>query len=344
MIKTIAEKDEWDSLIAEFSEYDSYHTYDYHHISSLKDETPVLLKYTEDNIVIAIPLLVRNIKGTSYKDATSAYGYCGPISKGITRTFDNTQFVETLKKHLLNNNIISVFARLNPYISKQKVILDGLVELFPLGKVVNINLNLDHIIQRQKYHRRLKNHANKSRRNCDIIKADNEELIEKFASIYKENMIRVNAKKMYFFNKEYFLKLFKSKSFKTEILLATEKETNSIISGAVFLKSNNIVQYHLSGTKNEFLHLMPTKLLIDEMRVKATIDGFKIFNLGGGLGANENDTLFKFKSSFSDDYHQFLIWKLITNPKVYNDMCVKNKIKKIDSQFFPLYRLKEYNS
>ncbi|SEQ46316.1 FemAB family protein [Hyunsoonleella jejuensis] len=344
MIKTITEKDEWDSLIAEFSEYDSYHTYDYHHISSSKDETPVLLIYTEDNIVIGVPLLVRSIKGTPYKDATSVYGYCGPISKGITRTFDNTQFVEALKAHLFNNNIISIFARLNPYISKQKVILDGLGEISPLGKVVNINLTLDHITQRQKYHRRLKNHANKSRRNCGIIKADNEELIEQFASIYKENMIRVNAKKMYFFNKEYFLKLVNSESFKTEILLATEKETNTIISGAVFLKSDNIVQYHLSGTKNDFLHLMPTKLLIDEMRVKSTIDGLKAFNLGGGVGANENDTLFRFKSSFSDDYHQFSVWKLIINQKVYNELCMRNAIKNSDLKFFPLYRSKEYNS
>ena len=78
------------------------------------------------------------------------------------------------------------------------------------------------------------------------------------------------------------------------------------------------------------------------MRIKATEEGYKKLNLGGGLGANEKDSLFRFKSLFSDEYHPFFVWKLITNEKVYKDLCKKNSINYKSSSFFPLYRLKEH--
>ena len=342
MIEIITEKEKWDALLSEFDSYDTYHTFDYHMISRLQEESPILIKYTEKELVIGVPLLLRNINDTHYNDATSVYGYCGPLSKGVTDNFDNSSFIEALKDYFIENNIISVFSRLNPYIANQNKVLNNLGEIFPLGKVVNINLKLDKTIQRQNYHRRLKNHINKSRRNCKVVKAKSIEEIENFIEIYKENMIRVNAKKSYYFSKEYFLKLFESKNFKTEILLAIDKESKKIISGAMFFKTNSIVQYHLSGTKNDFLHLMPTKLLIDEMRITATDSGFKTFNLGGGLAASGDDSLFRFKSSFSDNFHPFSLWKLIINQKAYDEVCDKNEIINRDSKFFPLYRLKEH--
>lgn len=342
MIEIIKTSDKWSNLLLEFEIYDTYHTFDYHMFTKSKNETPILIKYTENEIIIGIPLLLRSIDNTIYHDATSVYGYCGPLSKGVTDDFDNTLFLEVINQYFIDHNVISIFSRLNPYIVNQNKILSNYGEIFEIGKVVNIDLKLDKTIQRQNYHRRLKNHINKSRRSCKIIKAKSSQDVDTFIEIYNENMIRLNAKKNYYFSKEYFLKLLESKEFKTEIFLAVEKKTKSIISGAMFFKKNSIIQYHLSGTRDEFLHLMPSKLLIDEMRVRASDKTYKVFNLGGGLGASEDDSLFKFKSSFSDDYHPFCTWKLITNQKAYNEICKRNKIQNIDSDFFPLYRVKEY--
>ncbi|MFV9551006.1 peptidoglycan bridge formation glycyltransferase FemA/FemB family protein [Algibacter sp. PT7-4] len=341
MIELIAEKDKWDSFISEFQYYDTYHTFDYHIISKSKEDTPILIKYTENNVVIGIPLLLRAIKNTPYKDAISVYGYSGPLSKGITENFNNTVFTKTLFNYFKKNNIISVFSRLNPYIKNQKKILENIGETCLLGKVVNINLNLNKEVQRQNYQSRLKNQINKARKNCSIKTATTNQDINEFIKIYNENMLRVKAKKTYFFDNNYFYNLVKSKSFKTIILLAIDNETKEIISGAMFLIKKSIVQYHLSGTKNDFLHLMPTKLLIDEMRVIANREKYTFFNLGGGLGGSNEDSLFKFKSTFSKDSYLFFIWKLIVNKKAYDEVCQKNEIKNLSSNFFPLYRLNE---
>src|SRR5690606_15465720 len=204
-------------------------------------------------------------------------------------------------------------------------------------KVVNIDLDLSLEVQRANYRDRLKTHVNKSRRLCSVKKATTKEDLKAYMDIYHENMDRVNAKKMYYFKKKYFNKLVNSNDFETEVLLAIENETGAIIAGSMFIGTNDIVQYHLSGTKNEYLHLTPTKLLIDEMRIKATNKGYKVFNLGGGLGGRNDDSLFDFKASFSKDFKEFNLWRLIVNQDIYDELVAKKGIN-TKTDYFPLYR------
>lgn len=83
-------------------------------------------------------------------------------------------------------------------------------------------------------------------------------------------MARVNANKYYFFDEKYFKNLLNSKDFNSRILIALDKESNGIIAGAMFITTNHIVQYHLSGRDEDYLNYYPIKLIIDEMRLIAT--------------------------------------------------------------------------
>src|SRR5690606_7773702 len=116
--------------------------------------------------------------------------------------------------------------------------------------------------------------------------------------------------------------LINATDFNVELLIATHNETKEIIAGAIFMKRNGIVQYHLSGTREAYLQLNPIKLLIDEMRIMATKENLTFFNLGGGLGSNE-DSLFRFKSGFSKDYKGFKLWNHIVNEHVYKELTLK---------------------
>ncbi|WP_232333090.1 NeuD/PglB/VioB family sugar acetyltransferase [Mariniflexile maritimum] len=336
-IQVISKKIEWDSLLNKIGNYDFYHTYDYHKISKADSKEAVLLSYEEDNVLIAIPLLVRKIPNTKYLDATSVYGYAGPLSKGITATFDPSNFSRALMEYFSKHNYVSVFSRLNPFIENQCALLSNLGIIQNQGKIVNIDLNLSLEDQRSSFRNRLKTHINKSRRLCTVRKAETIADIKSYIDIYHENMDRVKAKKLYYFDEAYFENLLKSTNYKSTILLAIEKETGQIIAGSMFFITNGIVQYHLSGTKNGFLHLTPTKLLIDEMRIIATNNGCKFFNLGGGLGGRDDDSLFDFKSSFSKDFKEFKLWKYIVKQDVYDDLVAKKGVPE-DSDFFPLYR------
>ncbi|WP_150451201.1 peptidoglycan bridge formation glycyltransferase FemA/FemB family protein [Arenibacter lacus] len=343
MIEIIKDRAEWSSLLGKVECYDFYHTYEYHLISKKQDEEPILLKYSESNILIAIPLLLRSIPNSNYKDCTSVYGYSGPISNNVDDNFDATAFASKFQTFLIENNIVTIFSRLNPFIPNQIFCIKGLGSISSLSEVVNIDITKDEEDQKKGYNKRLRTHVNKARRECYVREAATKEDIRQYIALYYDNMKRVNAKQEYFFGEEYFFELLNATDFNARILLALKKETNKIIAGAMFIESNKIVQYHLSGSDANFMHLYPIKLLIDEMRLTASRDNLIYFNLGGGV-KNSKDSLFDFKASFSKDFKPFKVWRYIINNKVYEELVAKKQEKecaifhKECSLFFPCYR------
>ena len=338
MIEVLKEKKEWNEQLKMARHIDFYHTYDYHQLSKKENESPILIKYTEGSNSIAIPLLLRSIENSNYKDAISVYGYAGIIVLNIDNQFKKENFHKELKTFFKNNDIVSVFSRLHPYLEHQESILDGLGKTTTLNKVVYIDLNETLDNQRKMFNRRLKTYINKSRKTCTVIESKLKNHIKTFVHLYHENMKRVNANSSYFFNNEYFDQLLSSKDFDSELLLCIHNDTQEIIAGAIFIKKDDIVQYHLSGLNDAYLNLNPIKLIINEERIKSTNEGFKYFNLGGGRG-NQEDSLFSFKSSFSKKYKTFRTWKYVVDENAYSILAKKhfgNEYQNID--FFPVYR------
>jgi len=346
VIEIFRNKIQWDAILRMVDIYDFYHTYDYHHISKKEDERPILIKYSENEKIIAIPFLLRKVPESKYQDFTSVYGYSGPLTKNIDSNFNNSQFITEISEYLNNNSIISIFSRLNPFIPFQKICLQNIGEISSLNHIVNIDVTENLENQKKSYHKRLRTHVNKARRKCYVKFADTKEEILSFIDLYYGNMERVNAKKEYFFDHEYFFQLLASKDFNARVLLAFENQSDKIIAGAMFIETNKIVQYHLSGSDESYLHLYPVKLLIDEMRIIITEEMCKFFNLGGGLGSKE-DSLFHFKSSFSKDHKTFTVWKCICNIEKYNTLIIEkmnpncDNFQKNCTSFFPCYRCKQ---
>jgi lipid II:glycine glycyltransferase (peptidoglycan interpeptide bridge formation enzyme) len=339
MIKAIKDKITWMTALQEIGNYDFYHTYDGHHISKKTDEEPNLLVYhcPEDHFTIALPLLIRKIEGTDYFDASSVYGYGGPLASIKTNLADFSVFKTHLQDYLKAQNIISVFARLHPYIPNQELVLASLGAIKTLGKVVNIDLKLSADEQLKQYSKTTKRYLKKIKKTCSVDIQNHENAIFKFIELYEENMNRVKAKSEYFFPKEYYLNFANAKDFKTDFVFVELNDTKEIISGAMIIYTNEIVQYHLSGTSNAYLNITPIRLILDEIRIKASEQGYSILNLGGGLGSQE-DSLFSFKSSFSKDLREFKVWNYICNQQIYDKLSAPNKNLTADTNFFPLYR------
>lgn len=342
-MQIIEDRSTWQFTLDQCGSTDFYHTFDYHQIAKKKGERPLLLKYTEDQICIALPMLIRDIEGTDLKDATSVYGYVGPICKNVGDNFDNTKFRSALDKFLNENNIISVFSRLHPFITEQNLILKDIGKLVSHGKVVNIDLTLSLEEQRKQYKKRLRTYINKEAQEYEIIDGKCDDCLDTFIMTYCENMKRVNAKPGYFFGKKYFYEFLASSEINSELLVARHKKTGELAGGAIFTKNGDTIQYHLSGMKEEYVQLNPIKLLIDHVRKEGTEQGFTNFNLGGGLGGGTKDSLFYFKSGFSNDYREFFTWQYVVDEDKYGELLEQNNQthdNNIDesSCFFPLYR------
>lgn len=339
MIKVIKEKKEWKKTL-ELMNFDFYHTYDYHILSNINDYEPVLLFYENTNIKIAIPLIIRPIKDSIFFDATSVYGYAGPIMNQ-SGDFDFDDFRNSFNVFLKKRKIISVFSRLNPFIKGQDEIISGIGDIVELGNLVNIDITQSIDIQKSNFSKTTKRYLNKLQKDCSIVVSKKVDDIFKFIPIYYETMKRVSADKSFFFDEQYFINFIKSKDFQCEIVFAILNETKEIMAGALMVKTQDkIIQYHLSGTRNKFLEKTPLRLIMDHTRIIGTEQGYKYFNLGGGLG-NKNDFLLQFKASFSKDYKKFKIWQYIADEKEYEKLCLSVKnANSNDNQidFFPLYR------
>ncbi|MCO5723323.1 GNAT family N-acetyltransferase [Robiginitalea marina] len=345
MLKVIEDEITWRQIIQGFSLYDFYHTWDYHKISKKEGETPLLIYFEQGNTAIALPFLKRRIAQTGYFDLTSVYGYAGPLSRNLDAHFDNSTFREALLELLEACKIISVFSRLNPFISFQDTVLDRIGEIHHLGPIVNIDLTKNEEDQWLAYSKTTKRYVNRLRRLCHVVSVSSGGEVSRFIDLYYETMKRVEAEPDYFFEEAYFFGLMESREFQCDLMIAKLRDTDEIISGALMIKTRDIVQYHLSGTRSEYLNLTPLRLLIDETRIRAMEEGYRFFNLGGGLGSQE-DSLFYFKSSFSKDFRSFSVWKYIVNEAVYLDLCEQRKSEIEDpahfeeSGYFPLYRFK----
>lgn len=335
MIEIIKTKEAWEDVLKSCKSFDFYHTYDYHELSKNENEISLLLSYKSGETIIALPVLIRNIEGTDYKDVTSVYGYPGPISNGTLSIENCKDFHGHLNDFFESQKIISVFSRLNPYIPFQHEILDGLGILKTIGNMVNIDLTKDIDTQRSAYRRDTRSRVNKVRRLCSVKKAETKEEVQQFIDIYLETMKKLEANDSYFFENKYFFDFLECNGFETDILLAVLNETEEVIAGTMFVKTNNIIQYHLSGTKTEHFKVAPSRLLLDEMRLQGTAQGYTYFNLGGGYNG-KNDALYSFKSSFSEDIKTFKVWQHIANKKVYDELS--KKVNTSDSSFFPAYR------
>ena len=334
---SIHQEREWKQIVQRSLNYDSYHTWQYHNLT--KDGTPVLLVYNEGDDFIAIPLLKRNIPNSELFDMTSVYGYTGPLSNLRFKAI-SMQMKENFKRELIvylkANRIVSVFSRLNPFLD-QLPLMGAFQGIHDNGNGVVIDLDQSLEDQRSKYESTLLKQIRKVKAlDFHVEVSKNPEAIKEFSNIYTENMKRVGATDFYMFTEEYFKNFLNSMDFHSKLIMVYHEGT--AVCGGIVLFTQKIMQSHLSATRTAYLKFSPAKLLTDEISQLGRQLGMRYYNLGGGLGFTK-DSLFDFKSSFSDIYYDYKTWRYISDPENYLRLILNANIDPENAvDFFPLYR------
>ena len=338
-VVTASEGSRWNYFIFKCRDYDFYHCHSYNALE--RSGNPFLFTVTDEHgDLIVFPLVSRPISGTEYHDCTSVYGYPGPLSNKTPEAL-SPQLIRFFHISLLNffreEKIIAAFSRMHPLI-EQTALLQGLGKILTLNKTVAIDLSLPPEIQRQQFSSTTKRHLNRARRTGYVVRRTcNKAHIDEFAAIYTETMRRVNAADHYYLDNSYLQRFLRVNDFLAFLLLAYKND--EITAGSIFTVSNNIMQYHLSGTKGTHLHATPMKLIIDEARLLGMKMGLQYLHLGGGVGGSDTDSLYRFKSSFSDSTFTYKVWRMIVNEFVYQELVSsRSKEKELVPTWFPLYR------
>ncbi len=336
MLHIIKDKNEWYSWLLKMDSYDFYHTYEYHHILKKKGEHPILIVYENNGTKIAIPFLKREINET-YHDLTSVHGYLGPLSSQIDGTYDPTHFISKLTIWLKQENIVSIFSKLNPYIKNQKEIIGSLGEIEQASELAFFDQQINEEEQTRQYNRNTRQKIKQLRKIVIVKYAETKEDILKFIQLYHKSMERLNAKEIFYFQQDYFDILLNSKSLNAKILLAVHKDTKEIMGGVFCIQTKDIGHIELACTNELYFKESPVRILFDECRQLYKSKNLKYLNLGGGSGGR-NGSLMRFKSSFTQNYTDLNVWKYIVVPEVYENIQTIGQ-KRADSNFFPKYRL-----
>jgi hypothetical protein len=344
----------WDEALARCGEYDSYHLPGYHAVAGRQGEgEPLLFLFEHKRGCAALPLLIRSVGQVAgldrcrHRDAVSAYGYPGLLSSvdAANRSAGSfrRQFADTFRRAMERLGLVSIFVRQNPMIDSSWL-FSSLGEVTALGPAVAIDLTRPEGEQLGAMRHGHRSDVRRARNSGLTVYEDPDfDEIEVFRGLYEETMDRVGAASSYYFPAAYHEELRRQMGEKVKLVFC--RRDGRVISGAMFLLSMNVIQYHLGGTATADLgERGASKLILDEMRIWGAQNGFQWLHLGGGLGARE-DSLFRFKAGFSKTRLCFSTVKMVIRSGAYRQLLGlreqwdrKNGIAASGDGFFPEYR------
>jgi hypothetical protein len=353
-ILTTAQSSAWLDVLDHCSAYDFYHLPGYHALAEQQGEgTAQLFVWSEGGCTIALPLLLRSLEnlpgvnglGADWSDATSVYGYAGPVASTEVVAQDvRARFQNALCEALRAQRVVCVFSRLHPLLSGQAYLLAGLGECKTLAQTVSLDLTLPPAVQRSHFRRNHREGIGKLRRRGIASFHDPAcAQLGEFLDLYYETMRRVGAASAYFYPAPYFEGLHACLGPRLHLFGCRIEE--QLACGGLFVECNGIMQFHLGGTRDAFLHLALMKLLFDDVREWASAHGLRVLHLGGGATSRPDDSLLHFKSGFSRRTHDFCVWRYTTAGDTYEQLCrdvtrwnEQQRLRSTNPDYFPAYR------
>jgi hypothetical protein len=212
-----------------------------------------------------------------------------------------------------------------------------------MGETISIDLTASEAEHRAQYNKSCRTSLRRLREEGFTSFHDYENrYLPAFVEIYGETMRRAGAQSSYFFDERYFDLLTRELSDVSHLFVALKD--GEVAAATLCTLCDGIVQDHLGGTRDAFLKFSPDRLVVDAERIWAKELGARVFHLGGGVGA-QDDSVFRYKSGFSDRRHTFRTWRWVLQPDVYNSVCAATAqrnastgLHAISADYFPAYR------
>lgn len=336
--------------------HDFYHLPGYLELESKRyDAIPEAIIIEDDGKIFFLPYLVREcshiLNSNNYQfepiyDVISPYGYSGIL---VSQAGQNADFInkclDLIYDYWQKKNICSAFIRLHPILNSyiDASISDRKSIVCKQGDVVTCDLTKDFQDiwkQIRANHRTKINKLSRSGFTAKIGSVD--EYLDAFIDIYRETMDRVQAGDDYYFTDDYFKNL--SQTLGDRIKICVVEVEGQVIAASLITEFSGIIQYHLGGTRTKFLPKSPATLMFKHIIEWGKQRNNNYLNLGGGLGGR-HDSLYHFKSGFSDEFKSFATIKTIVDREKYTQLMNARAeslgISILDiekTSFFPAYR------
>jgi hypothetical protein len=340
----------WDEALTRVP-HDIFHTALYHRVPALGvSGTPEAFLFQENDQTFLWPYYRAPIPAApGYFDVNSAYGYPGPVGRGSQPFFQRAW--HALLDHWRKTGVVSVFTRFNPLL-QNVALLDGVTDLSgepaaasirELGLTVSVDLTLTPDEQLRRYQKRLRQTIRKLYDQGFTVSEDPAlQHLPDFVRMYNQTMARLMSRPEYRLELDWF-EQFRA-ALGPHLRLLVCRHEGRLAAADLVLAYGPFVHSHFTGTCDEFVHLSPSKLLLDFTRVWGTEIGARSMHLGGGLGARQ-DSLFESKSRYSPLTHPFHIGAWTLNRAVDAELSAAHAahltalgVDPAAVTFFPFYR------
>lgn len=340
-VYSLEQAEQWDTIVRSFKKYDVYWLSGYVKAFQIHGDGEPLLFHYDDTMTRGINVVMKRdiakdkrfegkIPEGLYFDFSTPYGYGGWIIEG-----ERTEgLFEAYQEWIHKNGIISEFVRFHPLVKNHEQCTE-FYDIIQLGEVVHMDLSSREDIwtnitskNRNMIRKAVKN-------NIKIYNGRFPEIFERFREIYNDTMDKDDADEYYYFKPEFYTSILEDLPQNAQIFWA-EKDSQ-IIAASIIIFANGYMNYHLSGSLQEFSSFAPTNLMLYEVALWGQTNGYKTLYLGGGVGSEE-DSLFKFKHAFykGELKHFYIGKKLYDKEKNKFLLDVRSEIDNLG--YFPKYR------
>lgn len=334
----LSDRDSWRNALSQFEQTDVYYTPEYAEIQERMGEGEAHLAVWSsahsDEIVIYSFLLRGIPEHDGLYDIVTPYGYGGPLCHGQDDAHRNSieGFHTDFCAYCRDTHIVSEFVRFHPLLGNATSLAHGLsCDYVRDTVVVALMPEVDPICTFPSKTRNMVRKAMKNGVTIDISSSDAS--LAEFRELYESTMERNCALPYYFFSDQYYrdvMTLLNPQPF-----IAIARYEGIAIAAAIFLRQGKFLHYHLSGSNRKYNHLAPMNLLIGEAAREGARLGAELLHLGGGYREPE-DSLFRFKASFSGGRRRFHVGRRIHNVDRFRLLCRLHGPGR--DGFFPPYR------
>jgi serine/alanine adding enzyme len=325
---------DWDRLVRRLGALDTYTCAAYQSASSLLEPPgtePVLLHYRDPGGEIALPLLLRGLPGRPDRDATSAYGYGGPVATGEP---DLAGFGAALDDWARAHAVVTTFLRLHPLLDNGRLV-PPTAELIDAGATVawDVSPGRDLLGGLHSDHRRSVRKADRAGLELTVVRRPT--ALAAFRDMYVATMRRLGADAFYDFPDPYWDALVAQDDALTPVLVEGRLE-GRLVAGVLCFASEKWLHAHLSAGTDAGRGIGAAARCYLAAAEWAQSHGLRRLHLGGGVGGSSASTLFSFKHRFDPTSRPltFQVAKIVHDRDRYRELAGTDST----DGFFPAWR------
>lgn len=340
-VLTLKQCEEWDKIVRSFPEYDVYWLSGYVKAFELNGDGEPMLFYYNDGAVRGINVVMKRdiaetvslsgkIEHNKFYDFVTPYGYGGWLIEG-----DNpSELFGAYEAWCRNHGVVCEFVRFHTVLQNH-LKAAPFYEVIGLGNTISMNITSaeriwDNLTSKN---RNMIRKAGNS--GLTVFHSKSPEIYDAFVYVYNETMRRNHVSDYYLFSREFYDSIRNDLSENATVFYA--QKNGVICSASIMIYANNKMNYHLSGTLEEYRKYAPGNLLLYKAALWGSRMGMKSFHLGGGVGS-QNDSLYHFKKQFyRGEPLRYHIGKKVFSEEIYRHLVVLSHAD-TSSGFFPAYR------